>query len=251
MPNTLRMVWPPRDRDATHGCDMRIEAPIGVVASLREEGYLRPPSWAALGSTGRLIEDRPAVAVVVGDAVLDRDDLLLLPGATHLLAETVANWWGAHQWLYAQSNTGLLFPDGSEPLGGTIAQLVDRLERHCSALRYRSWRWNGGSAISDATTAIWTTDEIEVRFSIGERVAVRSRTYAGVSDQALYSFVERVACFDRPAGSEDVTVWLLHPDDAGSTLQELLACSMPTGALPRCLSLPLDCFVSTPTSWDS
>ena len=225
---------------------MRIEAPVGLLASLREEGYLRPRNWPELYSPAAFAHDDVALTVVIGDAVRDRDDLLVLPGATHVLAEVIANWWGAHQWLYDPHACALLFRESSEQLIGTIGQIAARIEIHCGELLDGHWWWTGKGSGNGTTPAIvWRTREATTRFILGDNIVVRyqsvsrrssDRRTIGETEQALS---ERVALFDEARELDAVAVWLRFPEDVGTTLQELLAAPAPSGLLPRQLLLSL------------
>ena len=220
---------------------MRLTAPVGIVASLRDEGVVFPESWPpprASDAEGRSAE----LAITLAGTFADRVDVIPLPRIANVIAEAIEGWWGAHGWSYPGQQMLLHIDKVGQPINGwSITRLSMVIERGCAEFQNASWEW-ALATDGEPTGLRWTTQSVEVAFVLGERLritypqgssrpATRLRTIVRTRD-------EEVLLIDETHDPENIVVWLRYPTDTGTTANELLAGANPVGMLPRCLLVP-------------
>lgn len=219
---------------------MRFTAPVGIVASLHDEGVLYPDGWPRRSDHGEGAEGTE-VAITLAGTVADRVDVVPLPRITDVVAEAVEGWWGSHGWSYPGRQLILHVDRVGQPINGwPITRLSAALEQNCAELRTASWTRTDGTAPEDAGLT-WTAGNVEIAFMPGEPVRVSYLSPAPATDRptrVARARDEAVLLIDERHDPENVLVWLRYPTDVGTTPNELLAGTSPAGTLPRCLLVP-------------
>jgi hypothetical protein len=220
---------------------MRLTAPVGIVASLRDEGVVFPDSWprpCVCDVDGQTTE----LAVTLAGTVADRVDVIPLPRIADVIAEAIEGWWGAHGWGYPHAQMILHVDRIGQPINGwPISHLSTVIERSCAEFRSASWKWCL-DADSEPTGLRWTTGAVEVAFVLGKRLHITYRdqlsTPSTPSPPIVRARDEEVLLIDETHDSENILVWLRYPTDVGTTANEILAGTSPVGMLPRCVLVP-------------
>ena len=212
---------------------MKLLAPVGIVAGVRDEGLLFSSGWPRCSASA----ESELVVTLEGEPI-EGVEVLPIPGASHLLAEAIEGWWGAHRWSHPGRSIAVRV--GSDALdvdAWPIARLAAVLEHWCAELRQASWSW---TPFGQPRGLMWVAGAIEIHLVVEQAVRVlypTSRTDSGWT-RISRAREEFVLSLDDRQVDDEFLVWLGYPSDSGWTANERLACPTPVGSLPRCLHVP-------------